>query len=114
MFVALNTALPPTCSDRDPIVPMPRGTFAVSECTTMTSSIGTPSTSETSAANIVSWPCPWGDVPDDTVTLPSSSTMQVPISEPMPVSSTYVARPMPSCLGSPLARRSACWARSSW
>ena len=67
---------------------VPRGTLRVSECTTLTSPIGTPSVHETSCAHVVSWPWPCGEVPVLTVTVPSSSTVQVPTSTPRPVSST--------------------------
>jgi hypothetical protein len=43
----------------------------VSECTTRTDSIGTPSTPDVSWANAVSWPWPCGEVPVLTVTVPS-------------------------------------------
>ena len=86
--VALIIALPPTCSVREPIVPMPRGTLRVSEWTTLTSAIGTPSVHDTSCAHVVSWPWPCGEVPVFTVTVPSSATVQVPTSTPRPVSST--------------------------
>ena len=86
--MALIIALPPTCSVREPIVPMPRGTLRVSECSMRTSSIGTPSVHDTSCAHVVSWPWPCGEVPVLTVTMPSSSTVHVPTSAPSPVSST--------------------------
>ena len=50
--------------------------------------IGTPSVHDTSWAQVVSWPWPCGEVPVLTVTVPSSLTVQVPISTPRPVSST--------------------------
>ena len=36
----VQTRCPPICSDREPIVPVPRGTTAVSDCTSRTLSIG--------------------------------------------------------------------------
>ena len=50
--LALNSALPPICSDREPPVPPPRATSAVSECRHRTSSIGTPSASLMIIANV--------------------------------------------------------------
>ena len=47
-----NSALPPICSEREPPVPPPRGTSSVSECSTRTSSIGTPSASAMICANV--------------------------------------------------------------
>ena len=46
-------ALPAVCSDREPSVPEPRGTRAVSELTSVILSIGMPSTSLASIANAV-------------------------------------------------------------
>ncbi len=46
-------ALPAVCSDREPSVPEPRGTRAVSELTSVILSIGMPSTSLASMANAV-------------------------------------------------------------
>ena len=40
---ASSTALPPSCSEREPPVPPPRGTSAVSDCTKRICSIGMPS-----------------------------------------------------------------------
>ena len=45
---ALSTAVPPICSERDPPVPLPWGTRAVSDCTKWMRSIGMPSRSVTS------------------------------------------------------------------
>ena len=49
-----TSALPPICSEREPPVPPPAGLSSVSECTTRTSSIGTPSASLTIIENAVS------------------------------------------------------------
>ena len=46
-------ALPAVCSEREPIVPAPRGTRSVSELTSVILSIGMPSTSLASIANAV-------------------------------------------------------------
>ena len=62
---------PPICSDRDPPVPPPLGTAAVSDWTKRMSSIGMPSRSETIMANAVAWPWPWADVPTRMVAVPS-------------------------------------------
>jgi hypothetical protein len=48
--VAVSTAVPPTCSDREPIVPTPRATFAVSDWITLTSESRTPRVPTTSWA----------------------------------------------------------------
>ena len=53
---ASSTALPPSCSDRDPPVPPPRGTSAVSDCTKRIFSIGMPSSSATICEYAVAWP----------------------------------------------------------
>ena len=52
-FDATWMALPAVCSERDPIVPAPRGTRSVSELTRVILSIGMPSTSLASIANAV-------------------------------------------------------------
>ena len=44
--------------------------IGVSPCRTSTSSIGTPRWSATICENVVTWPCPCGDVPVTTCTLP--------------------------------------------
>jgi hypothetical protein len=108
-------ALPAVCSERDPNVPEPRGTRAVSELTSVILSIGMPSTSLASIANAVAWPWPCTLVPANTVAEPSAFTSQAPHSMCRPtgaVTSTYVDRPMPSCLTAPEERRAACSARS--
>ena len=56
--------MPAVCSDREPSVPAPRGTAAVSELTSRILSIGMPSTSLATMANAVWWPWPWTLVPD--------------------------------------------------
>ena len=43
--LAMCTADPAVCNDREPIVPAPRGMSSVSDCTIVMSSIGTPSMS---------------------------------------------------------------------
>jgi hypothetical protein len=68
------------------MVPSPRGTSAVSECTTVTTSGATPRAPATSWVKAVSWPWPWREVPVLTVTRPSGAT--APYSEPNPVTST--------------------------
>ena len=49
---------------------MPSGVIAVSPCSTSTSSGSTPSPSATICDQLVSWPCPCGDVPVFTMTPP--------------------------------------------
>ena len=49
---------------------MPKGMRPVSPCTISILSIGTPSLSETTWANVVSWPWPCECEPVKTVTLP--------------------------------------------
>ena len=51
---------------------------AVSEWTTRTVSNGTPRTAEAICANAVSCPCPCGDTPVSTVTVPSACTSTEP------------------------------------
>lgn len=77
-------ALPPVCSDRDPMVPAPRGTSAVSDCTSRIVSIGTWSTAEATWANAVSWPWPWLLVPAETVNVPSGWACALPHSTSRP------------------------------
>ena len=109
-----TTAEPPTCSERDPHVPAPRGTTALSEWTTRTVSNGTPRIADAICAIAVSCPCPCGDTPVSTVTMPSACTCTEPNSfDANAVISTYVHTPMPSSRWSPRARRAACSARSS-
>ena len=95
--VAESTALPPICSDRDPPVPPPLGTAAVSDWTKRMSSSGMPSRSDTIMANAVAWPCPWADVPTRMVAVPSRwiSTEPNSLLPPPAVISTYTATPMP-------------------
>ena len=52
--LALNSALPAVWSEREPIVPVPRGTSAVSDWMSRTSSMATPSSSATIIANVYS------------------------------------------------------------
>ena len=65
-------ALPAVCSEREPIVPAPRGTRSVSELTRVILSIGMPSTSLASIAKAVWWPWPCTLVPANTLAEPSS------------------------------------------
>ena len=51
-----STALPPSCNERDPPVPSPRGTSAVSDCTYRMFSIGIPSSAEAICEKVVAWP----------------------------------------------------------
>ena len=87
-MAAPATALPPTWSERDPMVPSPRGTAKVSEWTTPTWSAPTPRVAATSWAKAVSWPWPWGETPVLAVIRPSGSTTTSPNSDPNPVTST--------------------------
>ena len=79
-WAVLNTALPAICSDREAMVPMPRGTSKVSLWTTRTRSAGTPSTSLTSWVKEVAWPCPCEEVPARATTVPSAVTSTEPYS----------------------------------
>ena len=65
-------------------MPIPYCTVAVSPWTTITSSRGTPNSSLTIWAKVVSWPCPWGETPVSTVTLPEGSKRTVLLSQPIP------------------------------
>ena len=67
---------------RLPKVPMPYCTMAVSPWSTMTSSMPTPSSSAAIWAKVVSSPCPWGEAPVMTVTLPVGSILTVALSQP--------------------------------
>ena len=82
------TALPASCNEREPNVPTPWGTIAVSECTTRTSSNGTPNTADVIWAHAVSWPWPFGTLPVTTVAVPSASMVTDPYSPPRPLTST--------------------------
>ena len=73
-------ALPPTAMLREPAVPLPIGIMSVSPCTISTSSMGTPSSSATTCAKVVTWPCPCEWVPVNTVTLPEGCTRTVELS----------------------------------
>ena len=75
---ARASAEPPTASERDPYVPMPKGIFEVSPCTTSTASISTPSLSAMICAKVVSWPWPWLWVPVKKVTEPVGCTRTSP------------------------------------
>lgn len=93
------------------------------------SSYGTPSSSDTSWANVVSWPWPCGNVPVVTTTLPVRWTLTLALSQspaphpspPRPIhlegatpqTSTYVDNPIPSSLEAPSLRRLACSTRRS-
>ena len=59
--VALCTADPPSCSEREPPVPPPVGTRSVSPSTRRMRSIGMPVWSLTIMANAVWWPWPWAE-----------------------------------------------------
>src|SRR5215470_9258098 len=71
---ALTIADIPTAPEREPYVPMPNCTLSVSPCTIDTFSIGVPSRSATSWANVVSWPWPWLCDPVSTSTEPVGLT----------------------------------------
>src|ERR1022692_4047529 len=61
---------------------MPYCTMAVSPCSTITSSSGTPNSSAAIWAKVVSSPWPCGEVPVMTVTLPDGSILTVALSHP--------------------------------
>src|SRR5690606_5062002 len=113
--LASRTALPPICNDRDPPVPPPRGTCAVSDCTKSICSTGMPRASEASMAKDVGWPWPCPDVPTLTVARPSAliSTAANSPPPPPPVISTQVLTPMPSNTASPAPLPRCCSLRSS-
>src|SRR5579863_7681832 len=75
-------AVPPTAVERLPQVPMPYCTSDVSPWETRTSSISTPSSSPAICAKVVSSPCPCGEIPVSTVTLPDGSIFTVALSQP--------------------------------
>ena len=93
---------------------------------TLMSSGSTPSWSAAIWLHAVTWPCPCGDVPVTTSTLPVGSTRMVACSQPpatyfsaasmrdgaSPHISVKVEMPMPSCTGSLRSRRCCCSARS--
>ncbi len=122
---AILMAWPPTASEREPYVSMPYGARPVSPWTTSMSSKGTPITSLAIWLQAVSWPWPCGDVPVISSTLPVGRTRMVQCSQPpatyfsapsvrdgaRPHISVNVEMPMPSCTGSPDARRACCSAR---
>ena len=69
--LATYTALPAVWREREPIVPDPLGTSAVSDCRIVMSSIATPSLSAMIIENAVTWPWPWALVPTRAITFPS-------------------------------------------
>src|SRR5271154_2624458 len=75
-------AVPPTAVERLPKVPIPYCTSEVSPCDTRMLSISTPSSSAVIWAKVVSSPCPWGEVPVKTVTVPDGSIFTVALSHP--------------------------------
>ena len=79
---ACQSAMPPTVSDLLPYVSIPSCDEAVSPWITSTSSTLTPSWSATICANVVSWLCPWGEVPVTTWTEPSGWKRIVAASQP--------------------------------
>jgi hypothetical protein len=80
--IAKWSAAPPTDTDLEPYVSMPSGVISVSPWRTSTSSGVTPSPSATICAHVVSCPCPWGDVPVFTRTLPVGRHSIVAPSQP--------------------------------
>src|SRR5437773_989190 len=116
----LTMALPPTHAERLPYVPIPNGICAVSPWTISTCSIGMPSSSATSWANVVSCPCPCECDPVYTVTAPAGWTRTWPDSQrpaPAPSESAsadgggpqcsrYVLEPLPVYL--PFGRSASC------
>ena len=70
--VAVSTAAPPTCSEREPKVPVPSATRSVSPATTSMSAMGMPVRSLAIMAHDVRWPCPWLDEPVKMVARPSA------------------------------------------
>ena len=82
--VASISAAPPTAVVRLPYVPQPIGVMSVSPCTTFTSSTPTPISLATSCANVVSSPCPCGDAPMKTCTLPVGWTRTMALSQSPP------------------------------
>ena len=79
---ALSNAGPPTAMLRLPKVPMPYCTSAVSPWRTEMSSRATPRKSAAICAKLVSSPCPCGEQPVSTVTLPDGSTRTDALSQP--------------------------------
>src|SRR5215470_7576157 len=106
---ASTSAAPPTAVVRLPYVPQPIGVTSVSPWTTLTSLTSTPISLDTSCANVVSSPCPCGDEPMNTCTLPVGWTSTIALSQsppwnpmapatcdgPRPQSSTYETTPTP-------------------
>jgi hypothetical protein len=70
-------ALPPMGMPRLAQVPPPYGTIAVSPMSTVTASIGTPSSSATIWASAVRVPCPCSVTPASAVTAPEGSIRSV-------------------------------------
>ncbi len=67
-------ATPPIASEREPYVPRPIGPVAVSPWMTSTTAGSVPKRSATICAKPVSCPCPCGDAPVKTVTVPVGCT----------------------------------------
>src|SRR4029079_13454048 len=111
---ALIAAVIPTELVREPYEPYPNGVPNVSECWTTMSSIGMPSSLDTTWAYVVSWPWPWGWVPIVTTVLPvrwtrmladshiaapqPSPTAPIHFDDATPHDSMYVLSPTPSSL----------------
>ena len=79
---ACRIAEPPSCSDREPNVPMAFGTSSVSPWRTVIFSSGTPSWSDSSIASDVPRPCPCGELPVQATTEPSGWMSTRPLSPP--------------------------------
>ena len=71
---AIISALPPVTVPRLPIVPCPIGVLLVSPWRTAILLKSAPSSSATIWAKVVSCPCPCGEMPVITVTVPLGST----------------------------------------
>jgi hypothetical protein len=74
LSAAFASAEPPTAIEREPNVPVPAGTAAVSPSTIRILEKSIPSRSWRIWANAVAWPWPWLCVPRKAVTLPSAAT----------------------------------------
>ena len=61
---------------------MPSGATEVSPWSTSMSSGSTPRASAAICDQVVTWPCPWGEVPVTTVTLPVGWQRMVAASQP--------------------------------
>ncbi len=123
---ATFTAEPLVGTPRDPIVPMPCSTVAVSPVRTAIRSNEIPSSSEAIWANTVSWPCPCGDDPAKMIAEPSGwirtwadsheARWPKPSSDPLgpnPAISSHADRPIPSSGLVRSSRRAACSARTA-